>query len=387
MVCPFRRSYLSLCPQGVFIVDLFGVPTEPVDKTNTGKNRGSFMKRYILPLFVAAAVGACDGSTGKDNPFQEDPEETSNNNTGGTTTPTTREGLPPGTANPTPGNSIERFEPVDGSGSGVAQDFAYDPATDTFSVDNLAFDGDNDYTRDDLAGTALAGTLGPFRVYENESAVTDPQTGAVIPQFQHKAIRAISASGATEFAIVRTGAYSNFGFGGFMYTRNGSVTLPASGFARYTGDYGGIRDFDGIGGVEYVTGAATLNIDFNDFNDGYAVDGTIFDRRVYNDAGDDITATVLAALNAEYGTAFASLPALVFDISNALDENGEMLGSLDSQFFDSNGDLVTLEAGDYYGVVAGNDASEIVGIIVVTSGDPRFDGVTVRETGGFLVTR
>lgn len=385
MVCPFRRSYLKLCLQASFIIDFFRLHTEPVDKTNTGKDRGSFMKHYLLPLFVAATVAACNGSTGKDNPFQEDPTTSSNNGSGTTTTP--RAGLPPGTANPTPDDTIQRFEPVNTDGSGAAQDFRYDAATDTFSVDNLPFDGDNVYNRDVLAGSTLAGMLGPFRVYENENFVTDPQTGAVVTQFQHKAIHAISASGATEFAIVRTGAYSNFGFGGFMYTRNGHVTLPASGFASYTGDYAGIRDFDGQGGVEFVTGTAALSIDFNDFNDGYAVDGQIFNRRVFDADGNDITATVLAALTAEYGVGFAALPTLVFDISNALDENGEMLGALDSEYFNSSGNLTVLEAGEYYGVVAGDDASEIVGIIVVTSSDPRFDGVTVRETGGFLVTR
>lgn len=296
--------------------------------------------------------------------------------------------MPPGTANPTPNRSIIRYEPVDtAAGSGIAEGFAYNAANDTFSVDNLPFDGDNVYQRMDLTGTDLERTIGPFRVYENENFVTDPVNGLVATQFQHKAIHAVSASGQSEFAIVRTGAYAGYGFGGFMYTRNGRVTLPASGFARYTGGYAGIRDFDGIGGIEFVTGSAELTIDFNDFNDGYAVDGQIYNRRIYDEDGNDITASILAALEAEYGVAFAELPIIQFLISNALDENGEMLGDVVSRFVDADGNVIDLEAGDFYGIVSGDDADEVVGVIVVTSDDPRVDGVTVRETGGFIVTR
>lgn len=349
------------------------------------------MKRFLLPLMLAgslAIVAACDGSTGKDNPHRDDPGTTGGGG-GGTTTPTTPgRTMPPGTQNPAANRSIIRYEPVNAaSGAGIAEGFAYNPGNDTFTVDNLPFDGDNVYQRMDLTGTDLENTIGPFRVYENENFVTDPVNGLVATQFKHKAIHAVSASGQSEFAIVRTGAYAGYGFGGFMYARNGRVTLPASGFARYTGGYAGIRDFDGASGIEFVTGSADLTIDFNDFNDGYAVDGQIYDRRIFDENGNDITASILAALQAEYGVAFAELPIIQFLISNALDENGEMLGDVVSRFVDANGNVVELEAGDFYGIVSGVDADEVVGVIVVTSDDPREDGVTARETGGFIVTR
>lgn len=281
-----------------------------------------------------------------------------------------------------------RFEPVDATnGAGIAENFSYNATNDTFSVDNLPFDGDNVYRRVNTAGTDLSKTLGPFRVYENENFVTDPATGALATQFQHKAIHAVSASGQSEFSIVRTGAYAGYGFGGFMYSRNGRVTLPSSGFAHYTGDYAGIRDFNGIGGIEYVTGSAEMTIDFNDFNDGYAVDGSIFDRHIYDADGNDITASVLSALEAAYGTPFSSLPVIEFVISNALDANGEMLGSVVTRYNDPAGGLTQLGSGEFYGIVSGSNANEVVGIVVVTSTDPRYSGVTVRETGGFIVTR
>ncbi|MDA7427390.1 hypothetical protein PGB28_02885 [Primorskyibacter aestuariivivens] len=353
------------------------------------------MKRFLLPLMLAgtmAIVAACDGSTGKDNPHRPDPTTTGGGGGGGTTTPpTTGRTMPPGTENPSANSSIIRYEPVNGAeGSGIAESYAYNPTDDTFSVDNLPFDGDNVYQRMDLTGTALENSLGPmtpFRVYENENFVNDPVNGLVATQFQHKAIHAVSASGQSEFAIVRTGAYADYGFGGFMYTRHGRVTLPASGFARYTGGYAGLRDFNGTDGIEFVTGTADLTIDFNDFNDGYAVDGQIYNRRIFDANGNDITASVVSALESEYGVPFGQLPVIQFDISNALDENGEMLGSVASRFVNSEGVVATLESGDFYGIVSGDNADEVVGIIVVTSEDPRGIGVTVRETGGFIVTR
>lgn len=343
------------------------------------------MKHFLFPLVMAGFVGACAGTTGKDNPHQDDPDDTTTT-TEDTTTPTRT--MPPGTPNPSARRSIIRYEPVNqANGSGIAEGFEYDPATDTFNVDNLPFDGDNVYQRTNLAGTDLEAMIGPFRVYENENFVTDPVNGDVTTQFQHKALHAVSASGQSEFAIVRTGAYAGYGFGGFMYTRNGRVTLPSSGFAHYTGDYAGLRDFDGIGGIEYVTGSAEMTIDFNDFNDGYAVDGQIFDRRVFDENGNDITARVLTALSTEHNVTFNGLPVIEFVISNALDENGEMLGNVVSQYTNSNGAIDQLETGEFYGIVSGAGADEVVGIIVVTSDDPRFDDVTVRETGGFVVTR
>ncbi len=82
-----------------------------------------------------------------------------------------------------------------------------------------------------------------------------------------------AGTGRTEFAIVRTGAYRDFGFGGFVMKRNDNVVLPSSGQAAYTGDYGAVRDFSGATGLEYVTGDMDIAIDFEDFNDGNAVQG------------------------------------------------------------------------------------------------------------------
>ena len=53
--------------------------------------------------------------------------------------------------------------------------------------------------------------------------------------------------------------------------------------------------------------------------------------------------------------------------------------------------MTAYEAGNYYAVISGDatqgGADEVVGIIVVEADDPRSDGVTVRESGGFILYR
>ena len=56
-----------------------------------------------------------------------------------------------------------------------------------------------------------------------------------IDQLQHKAIYAISTSGATEVAVIRTGGYVNYGFGGYIYQRNNgnSVVIPVCSLLNF----------------------------------------------------------------------------------------------------------------------------------------------------------
>lgn len=268
------------------------------------------------------------------------------------------------------------------AGNGFAEGIHYDEASDTFTVDNLAFDGGNVYTRD-----TRVPTLGPANVYAASSTYADAQTGAVIDQFSYRALYGVSKTGKTSFAIVRTGAYVPYGFGGFVYSRNGSVTLPTSGQAIYTGEYAGIRDFDGQGGLQYTTGEMTVAVDFDAFKaedsatgNGAAVYGSVQDRHVYNVNGLDITDQVVAQVNADLSpdVAITELPTLAFSVApGAMDNNGEIQQGVNSVV-----DGQVYESGEYYAVIGGSDASEIVGVIVVTSPS---DTVTVRETGGFIL--
>ena len=213
------------------------------------------MKINAAGLLLCTFLVGCGGTP----PFNADETED----------PTTTDGtiasdrtLPPGTSSPQPDTTIFRKEAVDENGNGFAEGVAYNSADDTFTVDNLPFDGgaDTPYIR----GQAV-GSLGPYAVYEAVQQYPDTQTNATINQFRHRAIYGVSTSGNTEFAIVRTGAYVGYGFGGFVYERNGTVVLPTTGQALYNGQGAGLRDYNGRGGLEYTTSDVQIAIDFDDF--------------------------------------------------------------------------------------------------------------------------
>lgn len=333
------------------------------------------MKKLLIAGAVLTALSACNGPY---NPITNPrPTETD---------------LPPGTENPRSGGSVKRYEEDDGTGNGYAQSIAYDSGTNTFTVDNLAFDGANEYTQDDVVAT-----LGSYRVYENASTFNDSVTGTPINQFPHKAILGISkntnpdGTPVSQFAVVRTGAYTGYGFGGFMYERNGGVVLPSSGQAAFRGDYAGVRDFNGQGGVEYTTGDMALDIDFNDFNAGDAVKGTITNRQIFDVDGNNLTSAYVTEINTDNASAngWVDLPAGVLPTltltvgADTLNDAGELTNGITSSQA-----AVLLESGNYYAVLAGEGSDmEVTGIVVIESIDPGNDNVTIRETGGFILYR
>lgn len=363
--------------------------------------------RLAMALLCLASLAACESGGGE--VLRDNDTETGDNNAGdgdgdaddGDPIDSPAE-LPPGTASPTPDASIFRTEPVDlEKGNGFANSFAYDNETDTFFVDGLAFDSSQPdgvpYQR------SVPGSLGPFALYEAPATFEDPINDEPIGQFTHRALYGVSDSGQTEFAIVRTGSYIEYGFGGFIYQRNGDVVLPLEGQATYTGDYAGIRDFNGRGGLEYVTGDKRIDIDFRGFRnncDGTvcadAVRGYVFDRTVFDIDGNDITQSYLDALGEENGGTVSEMPVLQYRIGpNVMTPNGEISGEVFStlEYLTEDGVLERnpFEEGNYYAVMSGDHTSEpggeIVGVVVVEFDDPATDSGTVRETGGFIVER
>lgn len=288
--------------------------------------------------------------------------------------------LPPGTVDTSWRTPIERYEAENGSGNGYAQSITYDALSNTFTVDNLAFDGDNTYSPD-----GVVPVLNGFRIYENDATYADDVTGAPINQFPHRAMIAEGTSGGTHVAIVRTGAYVGYGFGGFMYSRDGSVTLPDAGQAYFAGNYAGIRDFNGKGGLEFVTGTAEGAIDFDDFNAGNAVRIVITNRKIWNQLGVDITPTLVAAFGSPFQVTYPDLLPVVGP--GAMNSAGEMTGGMLSTYVDASGKVKSYETGTYYGLLAGEGADmELVGVIVVEGNDFR-DDTPFRETGGFVMDR
>ena len=358
------------------------------------------MKTMILSLALVASLAACSGG----NPFDDvnaDEEETPGTPTDGDVigdgegTGINRDGIPPGTVSPTPDASLFRSEARSESedaldaGNGYATGIAYDSATDTFTVDNLAFDGDRPYDRGTLVSSL---NNGEFAVYDGPRSAVDPVTGEQVSQFIYRAIYGVSrnrvrdASGnvtttpTTQFAIVRTGSYIDYGFGGFIYQRDTDVTLPDSLQATFSGKSAGLRDYSFRSGLEYTTADVTVDIDFQDFNDGESirgdgVKGRIYNRRVLDLNGNDITSTIAATA----GEGETSIPQVVFEVGpDALDNNGDLIIDIQSQV---GGEVY--EEGTFYAIVSGNSPDEIVGVFVLeTQGSER-----ERDTGGFIVYR
>ena len=338
----------------------------------------SFSRLSALVLFGLLA-GCGDGQ-----PLFDEGTDDGGGDDGGIDTGTK---LPPGTDDPTPRSGITRFEAPDDKGGGYVTDVSYNAKNDTFSVDNLGFDGANIYAR----GTAVSSMNG-YAVYEADVVVEDSLTGEPIGQIvPYRALLGISDNDAgddprTSFAIVRTGGYVGYGFGGFIYERNGGVVLPTTGQARFEGDYAGVRVFENQSGLEYTRGDMFIAIDFEDFNEGPAVQGRITNRVAFDAEGDPIPLG---------GEGELVLPTLVFTIqggTSTLNANGELAGQLTSSLVNEDGALQPYEEGTYYGIIAGDltdpkDGGEIVGIIVIESQDPRYSGVTAQETGGFILYR
>lgn len=364
------------------------------------------MTRTIVFLLAFGLVAACEGTNPLDTTTTGD--DTTTTTTGDTVTGITGDtALPPGTASPTRSSAIVRYE-----SGGAAESITYnnDAGQDEFFVDNLPFDGDNTYSRSGTPGASTPigqlDTAGRFRIYEADATTVDPLTGTVLDNFVSRALYARSTSGMTEFAIVRSGSYANFGFGGYIYQRNetaddgsaAEVVIPTEGDALYDGEYGGIRVFSGATGLNFVAGRATVQIDFKDFNDGNAgVALSLYDRRLFDINGNDITAAYITAVEtAAEQAVFRSfddagnltLPDLSSSVvAGVLDENGEMRGGVSGSYGFADGSTATASSGTFYAIMAGTNAEEIVGIAVTTGTDPRFSDATFQETGGFLIYR
>ena len=349
------------------------------------------MIRSTLAVTALLLLTACgDGQPLFDDPTTETPSTGGTDGTGGTGGIGTDGATPPlpGTVSPSAQTGIFRYEQAESGGGGLVQDVRYNAANDTFTVDGIGFDGNNVYQR--LSGPLR--TVGTARVFGAASAVRDPLTGKPVSQVTpYRALYGVSKNRTageptTSYAIVRTGGYVDYGFGGFVYQRQGGVKLPSTGQATFKGDYSGVRVFDARGGLEYTTGDMSVQIDFDDFDANDAVRGRLTNRTAIDQNGTAIP------LSRDEGS--LQLPDVFWVIqagAPSLNSNGELTGSLQSAILNADGALETYETGKFYGVVAGDATTlpggEIAGVVVLESADPRYEGVNVQETGGVILYR
>ncbi|MGR3466173.1 hypothetical protein [Limimaricola sp.] len=303
------------------------------------------------------------------------------------------ERLLPGTPDPEPDRSIVRFEPESEDAGGFVRRVALQSGR--LEVDNLAFDGTEPY---DPARRGPS-TLNGFAVFQSANSVDDSATGSDIDQIDYRAIygesrNTVRVAGErlpqTRFTIVRSADFRGYGFGGFLYERNGGVEIPETGQAAFRGDYAGLRVFDGIGGQELTTGDMEILVDFADFNASDGVRGTLSNRRAFGTDGREIEVTTNGTRQTDLSDrAILDLPTVHFVLSNAASTpNGEIIGTLTSSVL-VDGKVENYESGEYYGVLSGDlgRGGEVTGVLVMESDDPRFDDVTAQETGGFTAYR
>jgi len=293
--------------------------------------------------------------------------------------------LPPGSDDPSVSSSIFRFEEPADDGGGLVTDVEYDAANDVLNIDNIAFDGDNDYDRDGNV-PSLAG----YPVYSSEIATPDFLTGNAVRQtipvyhaiFGNSLNQDEQGNIRTTFTIVRSGGFFDFGFGGFVYQRQGGVVLPvqATGQAIFTGNYAGLRIYNNAPDLEYISGDMSLAIDFEDFNANNGVRGRVFNRQRFDESGVYMDDLVDVNWTIRQGT-------------DSVTEDGEVLSNVFTTELDPlTGAFLTNLEGDFTGIIAGdtldiNDGGEIVGVIEMEGDDLTRDGVTIKETGGGILYR
>ncbi len=297
------------------------------------------------------------------------------------------------------GASIERQEAIaeEGpGGGGFLASVEFVPEDDTFIVDGLGFDGENTY-----AASSVIANVGGYQVFEAELEAPDFLTGDPIGQVgayravYGESINNVDGVPQTSFAIVRTGGFVGYGFGGFIIERQGGVTIPESGQAVFNGDYAGVRVFENLGGLEHTTGDVQIAIDFEDFNTNAAVNGSLTNRAAFDING------VPIPLGGDGELILPDLNFLVQGGSQSILSTGELAGGVRSVASTPEGGLEVYEEGNYYAILSGDltsgNGGEIVGVLVVESEDPRFASddpddpnavvVTAQETGGFIVYR
>lgn len=303
------------------------------------------MKRAAIPAILALGLSAC----GDGNPFGA---------LGGVISGAVGD----------PNTTNERFA-FDESRFLTANQFTYDPATNTVSIDNLPFDGVSSSGGTFATTAAILPDGG--EIYANAPGAGEDQYYAVLVR---------SGATTTLAGSVGTNAWQGFGYGG-AYASRPSGGLPPTQTATYvyTGNYGGVRVLRQGGGatnvIQTTSGVATIDVDLQNLTGGGSTRGTISGRTVCNVAGGGCVAlqnislfnTTIDAANARSDVAPA----------NTL-----------------NADASAAQTGTWEGSFSGPAGQEIVGYVVIEGAisdlDPDYDAATAvdgREVGGFVAAR
>lgn len=344
----------------VFNIDLSGPENQLRDKIN-GNDRGSFMKRIIASLMVAATLGACTGSTGKDNPFQEDPEESTD--TGDTGTDGT-DGTDGGTI-AVPAGTVP--DELSVNLADISQ-----PGGGTITVAIQSLDGtplQNTFTRNAALDT------GGYLAYSAQEDALDRM---------FVALAATSLDNSVIAGVASDGGQFNRYFGGGFYERNGNFTPPeigngpGEGQVSYAGRYAAVTNIGTQTGDGLIPVPANPDptVSLPDLpREPFRVEGTIFLNAnfVDNAVNGEISDRLL--INADGGgtTVLDDVTLVVAPI----DSNGEFYGDAET----SAGGGV----GNYGGIFGGDDASSVAGLVRLEGHIDNIDNEI--EHGVFVLTQ
>ncbi|MBC7153277.1 MAG: hypothetical protein H5U19_01365 [Rhodobacteraceae bacterium] len=261
----------------------------------------------------------------------------------------------PGPVEPAPPVG-ELGDPVDPNGVTVPAVLAqnldaavFDPVAQTLTISLTSLDGSPvsaAYNRD----TSL--DVPGFQAYSIQENTTQRKFVALFRE---------SASGNSQAGVVADGGQfvNTFGGGTFARFNSATATLPTTGLASYTGEYAGVLNtgdalpgpgapFDPVQSHR-VTGEVLLNADFNDMT----VNGGIRNRQVV-ETGQVYDDVFLAVTGISADGAFAGVA--------------------------KRDPVATM--GNYGGVFAGPNASEVAGVIVV---NPVVGATDLVEHGAFVI--
>lgn len=231
--------------------------------------------------------------------------------------------------------------------SGEITSARYDPDTDTVIIVGAPYDDGNlegVYTRDPALD------LNGFRAYRNSPTGFSP----------YIAYWRVSPTGATQAGVARNADYFDLGYGGTIYRRDATTTIPREGLASYTADYVGLVAFENAGGLERTRGDVRIEVDFADERmRGFVT------NRVNVDTGEALLEVVL---------------------NDATFENGHATGGT---AVSRDGTGTTVESGTYQALFGGEDAAEVVGVFILSSTVERggITGLRAREEAIFIGTR
>lgn len=318
----------------------------------------------------------------------------------------------PGTENPTAGSSIYRQNERDTSDTSPDY-FVSGPVEvlddgDSIRVSGIPFDGNDIYDRD-------PGGLGAFAFYRNAvDEVFDAYdiNGDPITQSENIAIHADSENGLVYVTLF---ARADLETSGFVYGRNGGVSIPPRlleddfGQANYSGDYMALRRFTDddqpVAGLQFVFADMSMEIDFREVNSPGALRFDITNRRLLDENGVQIGTLAAIGGIAENWALDAQGE---FQATGSATDEGSPVAVYNSDTDAYEPSLVNDEqvylsqgSGDISGLIAGSNAESIAGTLTLEDGGNvigtvDIDGTTyvvldpnikVTETGAFVLDR